>query len=332
MIIDGRTISGGRASGRVLRLDEPLSFLGGVDGSTGELRVGPGGSVAGRVLVFPRGKGSTVGSFVMYDLMVHGKAPAAVVNESAETIVATGAVISSIPMVDSVPSVSMFEDGDEVVVDADAGTVEIIGVELRAAVSSVVERDGRILMLKRPDACRSFPGRWSLVSGRVEPGESPEQAAPREILEETGIRVGEPDAVLPVRHVREGSVLWEVHPFLYRMPEGEPVLNGENVAFEWAYPSDVPDMGTVDGVPGIVSDAIGNRSARPSREAIRRALRIRAVRDTPSAERDVRGGAGQRPSGSGRGGLPAVHLWLDGADGIAAYARVIPAGVTTSLP
>ena len=65
MKIQGRTISPGKAEGRVLKLTEPLSFLGGVDGSTGELRVGDGGNVAGRVLVFPKGKGSTVGSFVM---------------------------------------------------------------------------------------------------------------------------------------------------------------------------------------------------------------------------------------------------------------------------
>ena len=120
----------GTASGEVIKLDEPLSFLGGVDGSTGDLRVGRGGNVAGKVLVFPKGKGSTVGSFVMYDLMVHGVAPAAVINESAETIVATGAVIASIPMVDSIPSVGMFEDGDIVDVDAGSGTVEIRGVEI----------------------------------------------------------------------------------------------------------------------------------------------------------------------------------------------------------
>ena len=130
-------------------LEEPLSFLGGVDGSTGELRVGRGGNVAGKVLVFPKGKGSTVGSFVMYDLMVHGVAPAAVVNESAETIVATGAVISSIPMVDSVPTVYMFQDGDMVTVDADAGTVDNEGVEMRDTVSSAVMVDGKVLLLKR---------------------------------------------------------------------------------------------------------------------------------------------------------------------------------------
>ncbi len=252
MMIEGRTISGGRAEGKVLRLDEPLSFLGGVDGSTGELRVGPGGNVAGRVLVFPRGKGSTVGSFVMYDLRVHGKAPAAVINESAEAIVATGAVISSIPMVDSVPSIALFEDGDDVVVDADAGTVEIRNVESKDSVSSVVMCGGKVLMLRRPDACRSFPGVWSLVSGMIEEGESPEQAAPREILEETGIRVGEPVASADPILVRDGSVIWRVFPFMYAVDSSDVVLDDENEAFEWVDPADVGKRPVVTGVPGMV--------------------------------------------------------------------------------
>lgn len=245
MRVDGRQIMSGRASGRALVLHEPLSFLGGVDGSTGELRVGGGGNVAGRVLVFPKGKGSTVGSFVMYDLMVHGVAPAAVVNESAETIVATGAVISSIPMVDGVPSTYMFEDGDEVVVDADAGTVEIVGVTMRDTASSAIMVDGKVLLLERPPDARSFPGRWSLVSGKVEEGETPLEAARREVMEETGLSVGEPDATTSPVHVREGDTLWRVHPFLFRLGSAEPVLNGENISFRWADPSEIQDGDTV---------------------------------------------------------------------------------------
>ena len=242
----------GKATGTVVKLDEPLSFLGGVDGSTGDLRVGNGGNVAGKVLVFPKGKGSTVGSFVMYDLMVHGVAPAAVVNESAETIVATGAVISSISMVDSVPSIDMFEDGDEVVVDATAGTVEIRDVVMKPTVSSAVLVDGKVLMLKRPDRCHSFPGMWSLVAGKIEDGESPADAAVREIREETGLTVGAPDASLPPVYVREGKVLWQVHPFLFRLDAAGPVLNDENEAFQWVAPEDIGGMATVKETAPVV--------------------------------------------------------------------------------
>ena len=259
MRFEGRSISPGKAKGEVIKLDEPLSFLGGVDGSTGDLRVGNGGNVAGKILVFPKGKGSTVGSFVMYDLMVHGAAPAAVINESAETIVATGAVISSIPMVDKIPSVDAFQDGDVVVVDADAGTVEIEGVEMACAVSSAVVRSKGILMLKRPATSRSFPGRWSLVTGKIEPGESPEDAARREIMEETGLKAGEPAASLDPIYVREGGKLWKVYPFRFDCEDAEPVLNNENEAFRWSSPEDVACEGTVDGTVKIL-EGLGLRN------------------------------------------------------------------------
>ena len=237
----GRMISPGKARGEVVTVPEPLSFLGGVNGSTGELCVGKGGNVAGKILVFPKGKGSTVGSFVMYDLMVHGKQPAAVINESAETIVATGAVISSIPMVDQIPQTDIFRDGDIVTVDADAGTVDIEGIRVREVVSSALIKDGKVLLLHRPDCCHSYPGKWSLVAGKIEDGETEEQAAAREVLEETGIEVGAPVARLPPVYDREGSTLWKVYPMLYGV-DSDPVLNPENDSFRWVVPSEIADV------------------------------------------------------------------------------------------
>ena len=227
MILEGRTISKGRAEGKVLKLNEALSFLGGVDASTGEIKVEREGNVSDRILVFPRGKGSTVGSFVMYDLKVHGKAPSAVINSSAETIVATGAVISSIPMIDSV-DVDLIKDGDDVIVDADAGTIDIKGVEMKESASSVVLIDGKILMLKRPEDSHSYPGRWSLCAGKIEMGETPEEAAVREIAEETGIRSLVMKGSLPPVMVREDKVIWKVYPFIFDAGDAKPVLNDEN--------------------------------------------------------------------------------------------------------
>ncbi len=231
MILQGRSISRGRADGTVLKLEEALSFLGGVDASTGELRVQREGNVKDRILVFPRGKGSTVGSFVMYDLMVHDAAPAAVVNSSAETIVTTGAVISSIPMVDSV-DVALIKDGDRAVIDGDAGTVELPDVRVTESSSSAVFIGDRILMLHRPDGARSFPGRWSLVAGKREGSETHLETAKREIMEETGLTVGEPEASEGPLLVREGDVIWSVSMFLFRLPEGSEVhINRENTEY-----------------------------------------------------------------------------------------------------
>lgn len=128
---EGRTIADGEAEGEVLVSTEPISFYGAVDTETGEfIEEGhelEGRNVAGKVLVFPKGKGSTVGSYVLYGLSKRGTAPAAIVNHETETIVATGAILGEIPCVDGIDeAVSAFEDGDRVRVDAGAGTVTLL--------------------------------------------------------------------------------------------------------------------------------------------------------------------------------------------------------------
>ena len=238
----GRSISTGKASGKVLKLEEDFGFLGGVDGSTGELDSGQG-NIADRIFVFPAGKGSTVGSYVMYDLSLHGKAPAAIINSEAETIVTTGAVISSIPMVDQI-DISLLLDGDEVTVDGDEGTIEIRDVRVVEAVSSAIVVDNKVLMLKRFNNATHYPGTWSLVVGKIEEGESPVAAARREIMEETGISVFTPDKTEKPLFVRDGPLIWKVYPMMYRLSSAEPKLNFENDAFEWVDPKDLPSMKT----------------------------------------------------------------------------------------
>jgi predicted aconitase with swiveling domain len=94
------------AEGEALVSSEPISFFGGVDPDTGVVvEAGhqlEGQCVAGRVLVFPTGKGSTVGSYILYRMKKGGVAPAAIVNFESEPIVAVGAIISDIPLVDGV--------------------------------------------------------------------------------------------------------------------------------------------------------------------------------------------------------------------------------------
>lgn len=118
--MQGRVIRAGRAEGRALVSSAPIGFLGGVDPDSGVV-VEPnhplhGQSVAGRVLVFPTGKGSTVGSYTILRLARNGVAPAAMVNAESEAIVAVGAIIADIPMIDQV-AIGLINDGDWVVVD-----------------------------------------------------------------------------------------------------------------------------------------------------------------------------------------------------------------------
>ncbi len=111
----GRVIHRGRASGRALTSEQSLSFFGGFDLETGVVteRGHPleGQAVAGRVLVFPTGTGSTVGSFALLRMVRGGVGPAALVMRSCDTTVAVGAIIAEIPCVDQV-DISAWNDGD----------------------------------------------------------------------------------------------------------------------------------------------------------------------------------------------------------------------------
>lgn len=133
--LKGRTISRGCAKGEVLLSIDAISFLGSVDPKTGvvveEKHVLAGKSIKDKVLVFPHGKGSTVGSYVMYQLKKNGAAPAAIINLETEPIVAVGAIISEIPLVDMLEKnpYEFLKNGDLVLVNGSEGYIELIKQE-----------------------------------------------------------------------------------------------------------------------------------------------------------------------------------------------------------
>jgi hypothetical protein len=128
MKLHGRTIYKGIAHGETLVTSMGISFFGGVDPDTGVIvETGhelEGQSISGKVLVFPTGKGSTVGSYTLYRLKRNGLAPAAIVNGQCETITAVGAIIAEIPCVDQI-SIDQLTSGLSVRVDGEAGTIEL---------------------------------------------------------------------------------------------------------------------------------------------------------------------------------------------------------------
>jgi uncharacterized protein len=123
LMLHGRVIKAGRGEGPALVSPAPIGFLGGVDPDTGVvLEPGhplQGKSIAGKVLVFPTGKGSTVGSYTILRLGRGGHGPAAMINAESEAIVAVGAIIADIPMLDRI-DINLIRDGDWVVVDDDS--------------------------------------------------------------------------------------------------------------------------------------------------------------------------------------------------------------------
>lgn len=132
MKLTGRKVMGGIAEGEALVSTDSVSFYGGVDPVTGIItdpgHSAQGENITGKIFVFPTGKGSTVGSYVIYRMAKLGTAPAAIINVETEAILATGCVISDIPLVDKLDQdpMKVIKNGMRIRVNADEGTVEIL--------------------------------------------------------------------------------------------------------------------------------------------------------------------------------------------------------------
>jgi len=126
MGLKGRVISKGVAEGEALITTQPISFYGGVDPNTSEIiekgHELQGKKVKGKILIFPNGKGSTVGSYTLYRMKKSGTAPAGIINKECETVVAVGTIISEIPCVDKI-DISKIKIGD--IVRLENGVVTI---------------------------------------------------------------------------------------------------------------------------------------------------------------------------------------------------------------
>jgi len=128
MKLEGRKIYKGVAEAEAIVTKDGISFYGGVDPDTGiVVEVGhelEGQSVAGKVLVFPSGKGSTVGSYTMYRMKKNNTAPVAIVNKEIDTIIAVGCIISEIPCVDKI-DIDNIKTGQKVFVNGSEGNIEV---------------------------------------------------------------------------------------------------------------------------------------------------------------------------------------------------------------
>ncbi len=130
MRIRGRVISKGYAEGEVIVSRRKFSFLGDVDVRTGKVVAEDsdifGEVVKDRIFVFPYGRGSTVGTYILLRMKKIGTAPKAIINVETEPIIAVGAIIAGIPLMDRLElnPMEVFRSGEWVVVNAYEGFVE----------------------------------------------------------------------------------------------------------------------------------------------------------------------------------------------------------------
>jgi predicted aconitase with swiveling domain len=128
-ILKGRRIVEGYCKATALVSKKPISFLGEVNPADGKI-IAKDNSLCGKcvkdkVLCFPYGHGSTVGSYTLFSLAKKNLAPKAIVNQMADPVVVVGAIIANIPMVDQI-DITRIKTGDLVEVDADKGLVKIL--------------------------------------------------------------------------------------------------------------------------------------------------------------------------------------------------------------
>jgi len=127
--LKGRKIVEGRCKAEALVSLKPISFLGGVDPADGKVIEKDhdlyGECIKNRVLCFPHGHGSTVGSYTLYALAKKQCAPKAIINQTADPVIVVGAIIANIPMIDQI-DIRQIRTGDVVEVDAYNGSVKVL--------------------------------------------------------------------------------------------------------------------------------------------------------------------------------------------------------------
>lgn len=130
--IKGRGLIQGMAQGEALVTSQPISFLGGVDPETGVIiekgHEIEGSNITKKILIFPNGKGSTVGSYTLFAMAKNGTKPAGIINHKTEPIIAAGCAIAEIPLIDNleIDPIEQIKTGDFVIINSTDSLIKFI--------------------------------------------------------------------------------------------------------------------------------------------------------------------------------------------------------------
>ncbi len=126
----------------------------------------------------------------------------------------------------------------------------------KQVVTSFLESDGEILILRRSERVGSYQGRWAGVSGYIET--TADEQALTEIEEETGLRQQDLELIkkgkpLPIKDERLG-VKWVVHPYLFHIKDrGKIKIDWEHKGVKWIRPEDIDSYQTVPELKEILA-------------------------------------------------------------------------------
>ncbi len=128
-ILRGRCIVEGVVEGEAIVTNDAISFMGTVNPKTGVVierkHEIEGQCLKGKILLYPTGKGSTGGSYMLYDLVKNGVGPLGIVNIKGEAVAVIGAIVADLPMVDGI-DINQVKTGDYVYLNATEGTLRVV--------------------------------------------------------------------------------------------------------------------------------------------------------------------------------------------------------------
>ena len=112
-----------------------------------------------------------------------------------------------------------------------------------------LEVEGKLLLLQKTSGT-SEPGKWSVPAGKMEENETPEQAAIRELFEETGITIENSSQMQPLRplYIRKPRIDYVFHLFkvhLKQIPEVH--LSDEHQSYRWVALEEIEKLPLMDG-------------------------------------------------------------------------------------
>ena len=122
-----------------------------------------------------------------------------------------------------------------------------------ASMVIIFDDESKVLLLKRSQKVDSYQGMWGFPGGKIEDGESPAEAAAREVLEETSLKVYQKDLVYVFTMTKKPAK--DIMFFLTTKWRGTPKVDWESDEFKWFEPSELSTLNIVP-TPEIVFDMI----------------------------------------------------------------------------